>query len=79
MNSLSRLQLTIIGAGRVGQSIGRLLVKTGLVEVKYVVDLNLEVADQAVDFIGEGLAVDSFLSLQTTSLYFIAVEDAQIQ
>lgn len=78
MKKISKLQLTIIGAGRVGQTLGKLLVQTGLVELKYVVDLNLTSATCAVAYIGEGLALDSLLGLQVTNLYFIAVEDSQI-
>ena len=78
LEQLKKLSLTIIGGGRVGQSLGKLLVQSGLVDLKFIVDLNLTAANCAVEFIGEGVALDSFSLLEPTALYFIAVEDAQI-
>ena len=78
LNQTTKLTLTIIGAGRVGQTLGHLFVQSGLVDLKYVVDLDWSTAQQAVEFIGAGKPLGAPLGLEPTHLYFLAVEDTHI-
>lgn len=78
MNQIEKLTLTIIGAGRVGQTLGKLFVESGLVNLKYVVDIDLPSTIQAVDFITAGQPLDSLAEIKPTDLYFLAVGDRQI-
>jgi predicted short-subunit dehydrogenase-like oxidoreductase (DUF2520 family) len=73
------LNLTIIGAGRVGQSLGKLLSQTKQVKVQYVVDLCIETASEAVDFIGMGTPLSSMETLNVTDLYLLSVVDGEIK
>ena len=49
-------RLNIVGGGRVGKSLGRLLAKAELVEIGQVKNRSIENADNAIQFIGAGHA-----------------------
>ncbi len=69
------LSLTIIGAGRLGKSIGWLLANTGLVKVVNVFNRSMKSGEGAVYFIGQGKAVVNYLEHEETDLYMLAVTD----
>jgi hypothetical protein len=49
--------LSIIGAGRVGQTLGRLWARNGVFEIREVVNRSLESGSAAVAFMGAGRAL----------------------
>lgn len=75
---MSLLSLNIIGAGRVGQTLGRLWQDFHYFEVKGILNATLESGQRAVDFIGAGLACQSFQDLPAAEITLIATADTQI-
>jgi len=79
LNQTKKLTLTIIGAGRVGQALGHLFVQSRLVDLKYVIDLDCSTAEQGIQFMGAGKPLSTMDDLEPTRLYFLAVQDGQIE
>lgn len=71
--------LNMIGAGKLGQTIGRLLVQSQQVEVLGVVNATLESAAKAAAFIGQGVAYQTIEQLPQADIYFITTRDDCIQ
>ena len=69
--------LNILGAGRVGASLGRLWHQKGTFKVQDVYTRDLEHSERATTFIGAGRAVASLDDMRAAHLYLIAsVDDA---
>jgi predicted short-subunit dehydrogenase-like oxidoreductase (DUF2520 family) len=70
--------LNIIGAGRVGQTLGRLWQQSGVFAVQDVVTNSVTTAQAACDFIGAGNPVTGRAELRAADVWMLAVPDAQI-
>lgn len=71
--------LTIIGAGKVGKTLGHLLVRTGDVSIQGVLNYSLESSEQAVQFIGQGKAYRKFSDLEESDFIMVTVPDGEIE
>lgn len=70
--------INLIGGGRVGQTLGRLLARDGQVRVQDLLTRSLASAEQALAFIGAGRAVRQITDLRPANFWLLAVPDAQI-
>lgn len=70
--------LNIIGPGRVGRTLGRLLQQSGGPVVQDVLSAELATAEQAVAFIGAGRAVRSLHEMRAAELWLLTPPDAAI-
>ena len=70
--------LNIVGCGRVGMTLGRLLSAGGLCTIGSVVNRSLESATRAISFIGSGHAVSSIAEISPADLVFIGTSDSFI-
>lgn len=70
--------LTIIGAGKVGQTLGRLWTSNQTFHILDVLNRSLDSAQRAVAFIGSGKAIGAFAELRPSDIYLIATADDQI-
>jgi predicted short-subunit dehydrogenase-like oxidoreductase (DUF2520 family) len=70
--------INLIGSGRVGQTLGRLMVQTGACQVQDVLARSITSAKLAVDFIGTGHAVADIKNMQSADFWMLAVPDQQI-
>lgn len=76
--SVASQDVTIVGPGRVGQSIGKLLGEAGI-RIRYVAARRAEAARRAVRFIGSGAAVGlDCESLADTGVVILTVSDAAL-
>ena len=79
MSQPTQLQtLNIIGAGRVGQTLGRLWHEAGIYRVQAVVARSQASAAQAVTFIGAGQAHGNLADLPAAQVWLLSVPDSQI-
>lgn len=69
----------IIGAGRLGKTIGRLLVLKTNATILGVCNRSQKSADEAVAFVGQGRACESIRELPATDLILISTADEQIR
>ena len=70
--------LSIIGAGRVGKTLGRLWQRHGTVEVRDILNRSHASGVDAQRFIGAGQVVDSFSQLAAADLFLLSVPDDRI-
>ena len=70
--------INLIGGGRVGQTLGRLLARDGQIQVQDVLTRSAASAQDAVAFIGTGRAVAHMPDLRPADLWLLAVPDGQI-
>jgi predicted short-subunit dehydrogenase-like oxidoreductase (DUF2520 family) len=70
--------LNIVGAGRVGLTLGRLFAAQNLFVVNDICNRSLERARQAVDFIGAGRAVADIADMRPADVWLLSVPDTQI-
>lgn len=70
--------INIIGAGRVGKTIGRLIVQNKLGKINAVCNCTLESAQQAVHFIGDGIAYHKIKQIPPADLTIITTPDDKI-
>ncbi|RMG00288.1 MAG: DUF2520 domain-containing protein [Planctomycetota bacterium] len=75
---MERIDLAIIGAGRVGRSLGRLLVRADCVRSVTVYDCDPQAARQAAAFIGDAQAVSSLAALPAATTAALTVPDDAI-
>ncbi|MFZ6749330.1 Rossmann-like and DUF2520 domain-containing protein [Undibacterium sp. Ren11W] len=71
--------LTIIGAGKVGRVLGRQFAQHQVFTLGQVCNRSLLSAQQAVDFMGAGAAVNDMAQLQPADITMLTVPDDQIQ
>lgn len=72
------ITLNLIGGGRVGQTLGRLLVQGGRYQVQDVLTRHAPSAAACIDFIGSGRPVTHLAALRPADLWMLAVPDGQI-
>jgi len=70
--------LNLVGAGRVGQTLGRLWTQAGLFAVQDVLTTSLASAQAACDFMGAGRPCPSPDAMRLADLWLVATTDAQI-
>jgi predicted short-subunit dehydrogenase-like oxidoreductase (DUF2520 family) len=70
--------LNLVGAGRVGKTLGRLWQQAGVLQIQDVLTTSNASAQAAVDFIGAGRAVSAFAQMRPADLWLLAVPDRQI-
>lgn len=70
--------LNLVGAGRVGQTLGHLWQAQGVLQVQDVLTTSPASARAAAAFIGAGRAVDTLAAMRAADYWFIAVPDRQI-
>ena len=70
--------LNLVGAGRVGKTLGRLWQLAGVLQIQDVLTTRVASAQAAVDFIGAGHAVAAPGQMRPADLWLIAVPDRQI-
>ena len=68
----------VIGAGRVGQTLGRLWTDAGAVRIQDVKTRSLASAQAACAFMGAGAPVEHVAHMRPADLWMLAVPDAQI-
>ena len=67
--------LSIIGAGRVGQTLGRLWVDRGRVRVLQIMNRSLASGAAAAAFIGQGTPIEDFGAIEASDLVLLATSD----
>jgi predicted short-subunit dehydrogenase-like oxidoreductase (DUF2520 family) len=72
------ITINLIGGGRVGQTLGRLLAQSGCHQVQDIVTRHPASAKVCVDFIGSGRPVTDMAVMQPADLWMLAVPDRQI-
>ena len=72
------MRINLIGAGRVGQTLGCLLAQDGNYQLQDVLTRHAESAKAAVAFIGAGRAVAHLVDLRPADVWMLAVPDGQI-
>lgn len=70
--------LSVIGAGRVGLTLGRLFNEKKIFDIVRVFNRSLDKAKASVDFIGKGLPVYEFSDLVASDVYMITSSDDSI-
>jgi len=70
--------INLIGCGRVGQTLGRLLTQGGQIRVQDVLTRSSTSAEQALAFVGAGRTVCQMTDLRPADLWLLAVPDGQI-
>lgn len=70
--------LSIIGAGKVGKTLGRLFAENGIFTICDVVDKTIEQAIDGVDFIGRGRPLGEISDMVPTDVYLLSVSDRDI-
>lgn len=71
--------LSIIGAGKVGQTLGKLWAEQAIFRLQDVLARSATSAQSAAEFIGDGCAIHDYASLQPADIYLIATPDDQIE
>lgn len=67
--------LNLIGAGKVGQSLAKLWLQQGLLNINQVLTRSMASAQSAIDFIGAGQACENLALMQPADIIFLAVPD----
>ncbi|QFT54144.1 Rossmann-like and DUF2520 domain-containing protein [Microbulbifer sp. THAF38] len=70
--------LNIIGAGRLGKTLGRLWQQAGVFQVQSILNRSFDNAKAAEDFIGAGRAVPALKSMEPADFWLIACGDSEI-
>ena len=70
--------LNIIGAGRVGATLGNLIVANRVLDIGDVCDSDIAHAREAVDFIGAGRALDDIATMRPADIWLLSVPDMRI-
>ena len=72
-------KLNIIGAGKLGQSLGRLWSDAGLLQIGAVLNRSLESSETALKHLGAGVASTGLESMPVADLWMITTSDAEIK
>lgn len=70
--------LNLVGAGRVGRTLGRLWQSHGVLQLQDVLTTSQESAQAAVRFIGAGRVANALEEMRPADYWFLAVPDRQI-
>lgn len=71
--------IIIIGAGKLGKTLGKLFADAKLVTINNVLNSTIKSSQDAVDFIGAGVAAKSFEDIAQSDIYLITTPDNQIK
>ncbi|MCB1757363.1 MAG: DUF2520 domain-containing protein [Gammaproteobacteria bacterium] len=71
--------ITVIGAGKLGRSLARLWQDKKTLSIRQVCNRSLSSAEQAIDFIGAGIAEEDSANIQPCDFLLIATPDTQIE
>lgn len=72
-------RLTIVGAGRVGKTLGNLIVANRVADVGQIYDCDIACARAAVEFVGAGRPVDDLGLLEPADIWLLSVPDTRIR
>ncbi len=72
-------ELSVIGGGRLGRTLARLLLDSGAVTIGGIVNRSVASAREAVAFIGAGRACETLDALPTSEVFLIGAGDAAIE
>lgn len=72
-------KLNIIGAGQLGKTLGRLLHTQTELQIGDVLNQSVASAQQSVEFIGDGRAVEQLSAMHPAEYYLLACPDKQIE
>jgi predicted short-subunit dehydrogenase-like oxidoreductase (DUF2520 family) len=75
---MNLLTLNIIGCGHLGKSLAKLWSNHQCFEIGGVLNRSIESSLKAVDFIGRGVAVETFNEMPPAQIYLIATPDNEI-
>ncbi len=78
MSTSTSPRLSVIGAGRVGQTLAALWQQRGTVQVNQLLCRSQVHAEQAAQFVGAGRPLHAFNGLLPADVWLLAVPDAQI-
>ncbi|CAL61491.1 conserved hypothetical protein; putative NAD(P)-binding Rossmann-fold domain [Herminiimonas arsenicoxydans] len=67
--------LSIIGCGKVGQTLARLWVQHHTVRIQDILNTSIESGTRAAAFVGAGRAANSYADLQAADIFLIAASD----
>lgn len=73
------LSANIIGCGKLGKTIGKLLAQHNAVTIEGIVNASLESAKNSVEYIGQGTAYEKIHELPGSDIYFITTKDDIIE
>lgn len=73
------LSLNIIGAGRLGKTLGKLFVQHKIGNVQAICNQTIHSSISAIDFIGAGIPYDTIEALPESDITLIATPDHQIE
>lgn len=71
--------LNVVGCGRVGQTLARLLHERGLCQVQDLKARSAQSARRAAAFIGAGQSADTLAAMRPADLWMLSVPDTQVQ
>ncbi|MDR5806083.1 DUF2520 domain-containing protein [Caballeronia sp. LZ001] len=71
-------KLNIIGAGRVGATLGNLIVANRVLDIGDVFDTDAKRAAEAVDFIGAGRVAEDLATMRPADIWLLSVPDMRI-
>ncbi|HHV7519417.1 TPA: hypothetical protein ACUNF5_000853 [Burkholderia orbicola] len=72
-------RLTIVGAGRVGKTLGNLIVANRVVDMGQIYDRDIACAHAAVAFVGAGRAVDDLDRVEPADIWLLSVPDTRLR
>lgn len=70
-----RLRVNIIGAGKLGQTLGYLFSQSGLATIVGIHNTNIKSAERALQFIGQGQCYTSIQALPEADVYLVTTPD----
>lgn len=73
------LSINIIGCGKLGKTIGKLIVKNNAGNVLGIVNSSLASGKKSAEYLGEGIAFESVNELPKADFYFITTKDDLIE
>ncbi|MGR3909858.1 DUF2520 domain-containing protein [Burkholderia sp. SR8] len=72
-------RLTIVGAGRVGKTLGNLIVANRVADVRQIYDRDIACARAAAEFVGAGRPVDDLAPIEPADIWLLSVPDIRIR
>jgi predicted short-subunit dehydrogenase-like oxidoreductase (DUF2520 family) len=72
------ISLGIVGCGRAGQALGRLLHEHGVFTIQDIVTASLESATRAAEFVGQGMPCGSVAAMRQADVVLIATPDSVV-
>lgn len=72
-------RISIIGCGKLGRTLAALWYRGGIFSIGQVLNRSLGSGQEAVGFIGAGMAIGSYEEFEPTDIFLIATSDSQIE